>query len=395
MTRRSSDTPSNAHRQSAAVVSAYTREMLDHNPMWDAARIVRRRRELLAHERDGAVVPTTSATLAYDPTANNSLRDRARSYLEVLQTQFYDLPDDKLRRYIKFLNHNQLPEFAAVATRLQSAAEVRSVVLAASHETNDVKFAFSLQQSLVRPATEAATLREQYIESIQADCRVVPSCAMVKQYLSAHPELYSLERDWFDALLDPKNQQTWSASYALSTRTRNLLLGSGGICLCVAVLVIAFTFQVAASVNRAPSRASQKNQLPTTRSPATTSYIGDAPLPRATRNGTTSPRRISVERVTGPPIAPSSPTPFPGTEAYFEQLRSEPNRTSKGPFDSEPSRPPTIQQHRDMVDLMHRQLQKTLESQRPSYVPPRSKTRHNERPQALAPPSRRGPNGLP
>ncbi|WP_404310631.1 hypothetical protein [Neorhodopirellula lusitana] len=260
---------------SAAVAKAYVREMLDFNPMWDAPQIMRRRREVWGGTAVGQNVAGNTVTLsgAADAEADQLLRNRARKCLEVLQEKFYELPPEKLNQYIRALQNDRLPEYAAAAVRFQKAASVRDVLLTSQVETGDAKFSYSLQQCMVRPAAEGGALREQFIEAIIAERRVKPACEAVKKFLSAHPKVYALERDWFDLLTDPANQREWSASYSVSGKTRRFLGmdPSGGNTVggsvkgwgTVALIVLVVVVRLAGVVSRSSKRNTRERATPT------------------------------------------------------------------------------------------------------------------------------------
>jgi len=214
-----------------SLAKAYVREMMDLNPMFDAATIMRRRRELwgvavgLSDSGAGAAVKQMPAS---DPEADARLRDRARQCLDVLQSQFYELPKEKLNQYLGVLESDRLPEYAATATRLRAAADCRDVLINALAETGDPKFTYSLQHSVVSPPAKSGAVREQYIEAIIAERRVTPAIQMVHRFAIAHPDVRELQRDWFDVLLDPENRKVWQSQYSLSNRAR-AAIGSGVI----------------------------------------------------------------------------------------------------------------------------------------------------------------------
>ena len=109
------------------------------------------------------------------------------------------------------------------------------MLVGVGNETGDPKFTYSLLNSLVCPAAQAGALREQYIEAIVEERRVVPACKMVKNFVTRHPEIYRLERDWFDLLLDAENCKQWTAKYSWRGRYRNFV-GNGKVNL-VAIVV--------------------------------------------------------------------------------------------------------------------------------------------------------------
>ncbi|TWU16369.1 hypothetical protein [Allorhodopirellula heiligendammensis] len=273
MTQRDRDSDSGGDVPTS-VAKAYVHEMLDFNPMWDSQQIIQRRREIWGGDPS---IATSQGVGTAAPSAQQRLRDRARQCLDKVQEEFYQLPDAKLRQYLRTLHSDRLPEYAAIAARLQAATELRDTLLKVNAETGDPKFAYSLQQSVVRPAAEGAALREQYIEAICDERRVKPACAMVHQYVSDHPEVYALERNWFDMLLDPTNQNAWAASHPSRNHTGRLTLGGSGKWVFVALIVLSSVARLSSMVSRDSSSSSPSYSSPSYSSPSYSSPSYNAP----------------------------------------------------------------------------------------------------------------------
>lgn len=223
--------------------------------MWESSTIVRRRRELWSGDK-----PTPDAAAASSPApvvdeqADRRREERAHRYLHKLQTEFYSLPDNKLHEYIRFLQHDRLPEFAAKAKRLEAVAKHRDELLRVEEETCDTKFAYSLLQGLVCPASQAGSLHEQYIESIIAESRVKHSCRMVRTFVQRHPEIYQLERDWLSLFLEKSNQRLWHSQTSLLGRVRQGSSRSTSGLLILALIVMVPLVGYLQSESSGPSR---------------------------------------------------------------------------------------------------------------------------------------------
>ncbi|MGB7347877.1 MAG: hypothetical protein WBD20_26870 [Pirellulaceae bacterium] len=235
----------------SAIAQAYVREMLEMNPMWESSAILKRRRELWGIDVQSSPTATVSSTASAGPSSSTHVEEqadrrreeRARRSLETLQTQFFQLPAEKLSQHLQFLTHDRLPEFAAVAKRLKMVAQHRNTLLKINHEIDDSKFTYSLLHGLVSPAAKAGSLREQYIESIIAERRVKPSCEMIRTLVQQYPEIYELERDWLNLFLDKANQKQWIAQYAVRGRRGPIAgkkngLGLVGFAMLVAAIII-------------------------------------------------------------------------------------------------------------------------------------------------------------
>lgn len=244
------------------IAKAYIREMLDLNPMWQSETILRRRRELWLGdvEQTQSLRPaTTTGHSSLDSRPNDQLADRRRAEkaarcLEKLENEFYALPEEKLFQLIDFLHHERLPEFHTKAKRLRLVAEHRSTLITVEEQTGDKKFAYSLMHSLVRPASLAGSLKEQYIEAIISEKRVKQSCRMVRQFVDAHPSIYALQPDWFDLILDRNNQKHWKVQSShfgrRATSRQNKVILSGML---IALLLVIPIVSLPNSSRRTPS----------------------------------------------------------------------------------------------------------------------------------------------
>ncbi len=251
-----------------AVATTYIREMLELNPMWQAPQIIRRRHELWRGYEAPTLAP--NASLPVDTNADQRLRHRARQCLESLQKNFYQLPEAKLWQSIGALESDRLPEYAATAARLRVVANLRGELVETMRETGDAKFAYSLQRALIAPPAESGTLREQYIESLISEQRVAMAVETVRQYASVHPQIYELERDWFDTLLDPANQREWKARYSYGTRAREFVgSGSGGIWGSMGFLVVLVIIRGAMAIPRASQSSGGSRSQPAVTQPYT------------------------------------------------------------------------------------------------------------------------------
>lgn len=205
-----------------SIATAYVREMLDLNPIYQSPQILRRRREIwgVGQPANALAKSASGANLMVDPESEREFRARAKTCLDKLRTKFYEIPDESLAKYLRIISSNRVPEYSATSKRLRAIAPHRPTLLRAFEETGDVKFSYSLQFAMIGTAARAGALREQYIESLIADRRVAEGCKTVQTYVERHPEIYQVDHDWFDALLDPSNQRNWSSSYSNVSRIR-------------------------------------------------------------------------------------------------------------------------------------------------------------------------------
>ena len=294
----------------STIASAYVREMLDLNPMWQSSQIIRRRRELwsgggignasfeTADARTTTAVVSRSSNTTVDPEVQRRLETRARQYLETVQSQFYQLPQEKLQQYLRFLQNEKLPEFTAKAKRLSEVARCRETLLKIHAELQDEKFTYSLMQCLICPSAQAGALKEQYIEAIIAEKRVSQSCEMVKAITGRYPEIYQLERDWFNLFLSTQNQKQWAAGRTVQTLTN----GSNRIpkVFVIIVVVLMVVSKIAISLNRVKSNSWNSRQsvptfqVPPMRNPTASAFPQSEHDPSA---GQTDSNILDQERI--------------------------------------------------------------------------------------------------
>ncbi len=351
------------------IASAYVREMLDLNPIFQASQIMRRRRELWGVVAADATLLGHATAAAIEspqnPDADAKLRERAKQCLDVLQSKFYQLPAEKLNQYLGFLESKRLPEYAAIAARLRAAANCRETLIAAATETNDPKFAYSLQHSVVRPPAESGALKEQFIESIIDERRVVPAIKMVRKYVAAHPDVYALQRDWFKILLDPENHTAWAKKYSLRTRANQ----SSG--LKVVVIGSFFVLVIAANFAQDPKKTSPKPGLPV--APSHVDSIRVAPNPTESTTRQLSSELAERDRLFQQPLDQAIQDFRSEHESRLPsnaQRRLEAMRASGPRFET--VMPDPNQWHDEMLRESQRRHEEMMDrfKEQPSYSPP-------------------------
>lgn len=180
--------------------------MLQYNPMHQSDQIMVRRRRFLVD--CGRPVSADDDPSPSDE-AIDRLRSRASRNLDVLRRDFYTLDPARAAQLIKTIRHPRLPEFATAAATFERMVGFRDQVLASVEQVNDQKFVYSLCHALIQSPIAAATLGEQYIESMVLENRVKSSLAMVRQFADRHPQIVNLIPEWFETLLDAENRRHW------------------------------------------------------------------------------------------------------------------------------------------------------------------------------------------
>ncbi|TWT91937.1 hypothetical protein [Neorhodopirellula pilleata] len=312
-----------------AIAKSYVREMLELNPMFQSPQILRRRREIWRADESANTNPTIRTSVASgtsevaDAQADREFKLRAKACLEKLRTKFYELPDDTLQKYLRVISSPRVPQYAAVSARLRAVAAQRLALLQATEETGDVKFAYSLQFAMIGTAAQGGALREQYIESMIAERRVIEGGRIVKKFIERHPEIYAIDHDWFDALLDPANQRDWSANYSTISRTRRMIARPKWSTIAWAIFIAMVIINAIIQDDKNPK---QRRSFPYTPSATPT----PAPVQQTPRSVPTTPPQANrpgnmPDRFMGEPLFPdpftpgfpSSPPPLPST--FLEQ----------------------------------------------------------------------------
>jgi len=197
----------NGRTDPGGVVHSYVREMLELNPMWQAQDILRRRREIFGAPPATIGSGATGSTSAVAESRKAArLQQRARRSLDLLRERFYELPRDQLVAHVKAIDHPELPQYATMARRFKAVAKHRLLLLKIQQDNPDVKFTYSLLQGLIAPAAEAAALREQYMEAIQAENRVKSARQAAREFARDYPQIVQLQPDWFDLLTQSKRK---------------------------------------------------------------------------------------------------------------------------------------------------------------------------------------------
>lgn len=319
---------SNLDDTQATIAKAYVREMLDLNPIWQAPQIIRRRTELwrpttaddaqVVGQNSGQNSGQNTTQASPDPIAVQRLRDRALQCVHKLQTEFYQLPAEKVEQYLRALEHDRLPEFSPQAARLRAVFQQRSALINISQEIDDQKFTYSLLQGLIQPGGQAGALREQYIEAIIAEKRVVPACRMIRDFVDRFPAIFQLERDWFNLFLDPENQRQWESQYSWRLKA-NAFIGNKAAAVLMVVGVIAI---ISAFLGETPSTETPRRSAPKA-PPQTMEQVmrSDPEFRRNVERGMEAMRQLqsrtdlkpSSPHQSFPPQAPqqSSSSPFP------------------------------------------------------------------------------------
>lgn len=337
--------PSATRELKQLIAQSYVREMLELNPLFRSPQIMRRRREIWnAGEASGFssladpanhTEPANRAAYVVDPQAERELTARAKTCVVKLRTKFYELPDETLQKYLRVISSPQVPQYSAASLRLRAVAAQRETLLQATEETGDVKFAYSLQFAMIGTAAQSGALREQYIESMIAERRVVEGGRIVKNFVERHPEIYAIDHDWFDALLDPANQRDWSANYSTLSRARRMIArprwSTIGSAIFISMIIINAIVQSGRSSSRRQRSPSNRAPAPVQQMPRSRPTPAQAP---DLNNAGNPPEQFISEPALPDPFTPALPpnTPLrPSTFPDGPRLPSQsPNRFPGG-----------------------------------------------------------------
>lgn len=327
----------------------YLLEMFDLNPIWQSGQIIRRRDELWGITASNALAVATDR---HDEEATR-LRDKAMKCLQKLQAEFYQLPNEKLDHYLKFLEQKKLPEFAGRASRLRAIATERQTLLDATQAISDQKFKYSLLQGLVASTAESGALKEQYIEAIIAEKRVGRACKAVAQFAKQYPSIRNLELNWFNLFLDPKNVRRWSeqqgVQFAVGQSSYRL---SSMVYTFVAIVVVVILCVVLADQAMPPG--SVGNQSSTTRRAAPPNHLHRKMMQTIRSNAAPKTASQTPAKASPPSVQP------PSTAARQPAF---PPSTTRRPFE-----PPTFQNGMESFAVPRPSgAQKTKPSARPDY----------------------------
>ena len=97
----------------------YLKQALDLNPVWRAADVIELRARALRRTR------LDRPQIQADSVDVSQLRRAAKQQIAQLQTDFWKMPLDALKRQLETLDLQRLPELTPVVSRLRTAAACR------------------------------------------------------------------------------------------------------------------------------------------------------------------------------------------------------------------------------------------------------------------------------
>ena len=166
------------------------------NPVWRAEDIVSLRSRSLRIPRKDAISrkEETGVDVA-------RLREAAKRQIGEIQSQFWKLPIDQLKRHLENMDVKKLPELAPVVKRLRTAAACRGEFPRLLQEPWMGRKLFeAFKAAAVLPPSEAGFVRERFMARITSKGQLKKIKAAVSKIESNYPVLYALERDWFTTL---------------------------------------------------------------------------------------------------------------------------------------------------------------------------------------------------
>jgi len=180
---------------SDAEIARYLTGILKMDPLVDPAGVLAVRRRALG-------LKAISEVEQENAHRQMELRRQGREFLKKLQGVFWTLPLDELHRLIDSFQVDQLPELRPTMMRVKLVANCRAQfpqLVSMPGMDKDLFNAF--RSAAVLPAAEAGRVRESFLRTLTTDARLKKAIHATRQIQSAFPQLYQLEKDWFETIM--------------------------------------------------------------------------------------------------------------------------------------------------------------------------------------------------
>jgi hypothetical protein len=185
----------------------YAQALLRLNPYNSAQQIVDQRARYLGLENQAFTKPGAELPRR---------RQSAEAVLAELCSDFWVSPLPQIQSRLASLKLEGLPDLAALATRMARAAEARPEFerLYAEHKINK-QFVDALRQIVILPPAAAGQSKDQQ-EHEPWRWRKGLSAKKTVQFINRnYPQIYQLEREWFDHIASPSRLVLASRSASL------------------------------------------------------------------------------------------------------------------------------------------------------------------------------------
>ncbi|MCC6511230.1 MAG: hypothetical protein IT423_19165 [Pirellulaceae bacterium] len=173
--------------------------------MWQASQLIDLRARALRLQRLDKKAQGNDVDIA-------TARQVAKQQIAEIQTSFWKLPLDALKRSLEMIDVRRLPELAPVVGRLRTAAACRAEFPKLSQESwMDLKLFEAFKTAVVLPPADAGYVRESFLARIGDKQHLKKIKHAVRKLQAEHPILYALEHDWFQTLANHKIRYVPSA----------------------------------------------------------------------------------------------------------------------------------------------------------------------------------------
>lgn len=192
----------------------YLKQQLSLDPRAAATRIVVQRNEQLG------LVPAGQPVSNALPSQSLQAAAGARSVLASIRNQFWTLPLDTLKRQLAEVDLRPYPELSIVVDQLQQAAAVRDdFPRLAKRLDDDLGLFHCVKQSVTMPPRDVAGMKESVMRALLNGENEKTYKATAKIVKDEFPQIYALQREWFEDILKAKrlgrDTQARSDSFAL------------------------------------------------------------------------------------------------------------------------------------------------------------------------------------
>ena len=174
----------------------YLRSVFQLNPVWKAESVIALRSRALKIARLDNKTEVEEGQ--GDVTV---LREAAKTQIATIQSQFWKMPLDQLKRQLEGVDVKRLPDLTPVVRRLRTAAACRAEFPRLLQEKwMGRRLLDAFKAAVVLPPSEAGFVRERFLARITDKQQLKKIKNAVQRIESDYPVLYALERDWFETL---------------------------------------------------------------------------------------------------------------------------------------------------------------------------------------------------
>ncbi len=175
--------------------TAYLQRVLRLNPLFEAEKVIAERKRFLG------IVDLGEAAAA----ENQELRTKVSRKINQIRGAFWTGGAERLQRQLSSLPVDKFPDLKATVERLLRVLDIRPEFPQLLDHPSTVKGIFSaFKDAATASRKEAARIRQATLPKVNSSNRRRRAYKMARRVKRQFPELYELDRQWWDHLLRMK-----------------------------------------------------------------------------------------------------------------------------------------------------------------------------------------------